>query len=144
MQAFNIMCCSAKLRHSRAGRVRCRNRSGGKPPTRPKGFAEPTLCLAPLLTCEKRCSARLERRVAVSAPRREVNAGVKMCGPEAARGSSAPRRESKSNERAQNIKGKVSAPVAARSCQRAKARGKGNKRASRAPRFAVSQRKGKA
>ena len=47
--------------------------------------------------------------MAVGAPRREAKAGVKRCGPGAARTVSAPRRESKSNERAPP-KGKASAP----------------------------------
>ncbi len=84
-------------------------------------------CAPPPL--HKRCQVRLERRIAVSAPGREVKAGVKMCGPGAARGSSALRAIQKATSARKTIKIIVSAPEGAY-CQRATARGKGNKRAS--------------
>ena len=71
---------------------------------------------------QKRCQVRLERRIAVSAPRREVNAGVEMCGPGAARGSSALRTIQKATSARKSIKIMVSAPEGAY-LQRAKARG---------------------
>ena len=89
--AFNIIRSFTKLPHS------LRFASFGVATAalrlRPGGFVKLALCLAPLRNCEKRHSARLVRRVVVSAPGRDS---------------------------------------------------KSHKRASRAPRFAVSQRKGKA
>jgi hypothetical protein len=107
--AFNIIRSYAKLPHS----LRCASFGVATAPAASrlralKGSHNSALCLAPLRNCSKHHSAPGAARSCQRAKARGKG-GVKRCGPGAARTVSAPRRESKSNERAPP-KGKASAP----------------------------------